>query len=498
MSLDDPLFLFGFIPFVVLACAILRRWAPGLVTPALILASAGFYLSTDPVGALVMFPLILATILGIEALSRWPRWGRAIAVAVTMLNLLLLAAWKYNPQALLTSQPFGLSFVVFLNISAIIDVHTGRAAKISPAQQFLYSGFFATVSAGPISRFKDLAPQLERLGHLPVSQDQIATGLMLCVVGLAKAVIIGRPLLVQVFLVIQAVTQGADIALLEAWFTVLAAFVGLYFVFSGYSDMAIGVGSSLGLQLAVNFNSPLKSNTAAEFFQRWHISLSKWVEVYVFAPLSRAVSRLPYGSSRNRRIVAWAVGTVASTTMIAAWHGANGFLALAGTFMGVWLIINQLPSLIGKARPRRERGVLGRIAYRVFFIGTTAPIGFVYFAGDADSYWAILGSLLDVTKLSLPGALAGPLGFLGSHDVRFDGIFAIITHRAYWVTHLAMALGLALWAPNTMEIFGFAKARTWAHFNLNASFRTGLALGLLTAISISFLSIGQGFVYDDF
>jgi hypothetical protein len=279
---------------------------------------------------------------------------------------------------------------------------------------------------------------------------------------------------------------------------VLAAFIGLYFVFSGYCDIAIGVGTSLGLRLAINFNSPLKTRSAAEFFQRWHISLSKWVEVYVFAPLSRQISRLPIGSTRNRRIAAWALGTIASTTIIAAWHGATIFLALAGIFIGVWLIVNQLPALLGKSRARGERGLAGRIAFRVFFIMTTAPIGFAYFAGSYASYSAIITSLVDLSHLSLPGAVEGPLGFLKAYGVRFDGVFSVIEHRIYWIAHLSLAYLIALAAPNTMEMFGFVKSATRIRPASWIGFRMGLVLGVLTALSIGFLGLGQGFVYDNF
>jgi len=445
-----------------------------------------------------MFPLIAITIIFIEALTRWPDHGRILAATGIVLNLGLLAVWKYATDAFLMAQPFGLSFVVFLNVSAIVDVYTGKAAKLKPAQQMLYSGFFASVSAGPVTRFKGLASQIETLGHVPVSRDQITTGLMLCIVGLAKAVIVGRPLLIQVSTVVASMGQGADITFFEAWFVVLAAFAGLYFTFSGYSDMAMGVGSAVGLRLAVNFNSPMQSNSSSEFFQRWHISLSKWVEVYVFAPLSKAVSRLPYGSTKNRRIASWALGTIASTTIIAAWHGATPFLAIAGTFIGFWLIINQLPSLVGKNRPRRKRGPIGKVFYRLFFLGSTAPIVFVYFAGTSDAYVAVIWSLVDIRQLSLPGSLQGPLSFLAPLGVRFDGLFAVIKDRPYWVTHLGAALILALAAPNTMEMFGFVKSGTKVRLNAQAGFWLGLALGLLAAFSIGFLGIGQGFVYDTF
>jgi len=331
-----------------------------------------------------------------------------------------------------------------------------------------------------------------------VSRDQITTGLMLCVVGLAKAVIIGRPLLIQVSTVVAAVGQGTEIAFLEAWFVVLAAFAGLYFTFSGYSDMAMGVGSAVGLRLAVNFNSPMQSNSSPEFFQRWHISLSKWVEVYVFAPLSKAVNRLPYGSTKSRRIAGWALSTIASTTIIAAWHGATPFLAIAGTFMGFWLIMHQLPSLIGKSRPRRKRGLVGKVSFRVIGVCVTAPIVFIYFAGTSDAYMAVIRSLVDIRHMSLPNALQGALGFLAPVGVRFDGLFAVIVDRPYWIAHLGAALILAMCAPNTMEIFGFIKSSTKLRFNAHVGFWLGALLGLLTALSIGFLGIGQGFVYDTF
>ncbi len=498
MSFDDPLFLFGFIPIIVGLCAALRAWMPSLVTPALLLASMGFYLSSDPYGALVMFPMIAVTVGCIEALSRWPSQARAIATLGILLNIIILGSWKYAPDSFVIKQPFGLSFVVFLNISAIVDIYTNRAQKLPLGSQILYSGFFASVSAGPVTRYKDLAPQLERLGHDPVSREQIVTGLILCVVGLAKAVIVGRPLLVQVATMSQAVANGGVLPFIDAWFLVLAAFTGLYFVFSGYSDMALGLGSSLGLQLAVNFNSPFKAKGTANFFQRWHMSLSKWVEVYVFAPLSRIISNAPYGTAKARRTMGWALGTVASTTMIAAWHGATPFLALAGSFIGFWLVINQLPSLLGKRRAPRKSGWLGPSLFRIFFFATTAPLAFIYFSGSSEVYLTVIKSLVDVRSISLPGFLQGPFGALSALGIEFNGFLLGIKDRNYWIIHLALALLLTLAAPNTMELFGFIKSSSKVDFKKRMGFWLGLALGLMIAFSLAFLSVGKGFVYDEF
>lgn len=499
MAFDDPIFLFGFAPVIVVLCSILRRWAPDLVAPALLCASIVFYLMTDPVGALVMAPLIIGTALCIEAMSRFKRQTRMIAAIGVSASVLALAVWKYAPDAFPIQQPLGLSFVTFLNVSAILDVAAGRAEKLPLSKQALFSGFFATISAGPITRFSELSSQLRTLGHKTVSQDQILLGLALCVMGLGKAVIIGRPLLFQVDVISQAVASGREIAFLEAWFVVISSFTGLYFVFSGYSDIAMGLGLAVGLKLAVNFNSPLKSKGAADFFQRWHISLSKWVEVYVFSPLMRTVTRLPFGSTKTRRTVAWAVGTIISTTLIAAWHGATPFLALAGLCFGLWIVAVQLPGLLWKRQARATHGALRKVVGRLSFLAITAPTVFVYLSGSVDVFLAVGRELINPFRMSLATSLADQLSLLSSVGVRFEGFFPLMSGSgSYWISHLVLATGLALVAPNSMEIFGLLSPKNGAPTMLRKGLVIGMALGIVAALALGMPDHGGGFVYENF
>ena len=218
--------------------------------------------------------------------------------------------------------PVGISFYTFQSMSYAIDLYKGRA---QPARSFLdfacYVSLFPQLVAGPIVRYHELAEQITSRSH---TLAKMARGASFFVVGLAKKVLIAdavAPLTELAF----GTTQGPE--LLNAWVGVLAYTLQIYFDFSGYSDMAVGLGLMFGFQLPINFNSPYKAISITDFWRRWHISLSSWLRDYLYVPL---------GGNRLGSIRTY-INLTATMLLGGLWHGASWTFALWGMYHGVLL-----------------------------------------------------------------------------------------------------------------------------------------------------------------
>ncbi|HWM04726.1 MAG TPA: MBOAT family O-acyltransferase, partial [Actinophytocola sp.] len=292
MSFASPLFLWIFTPIVlalVLACP--RGWRNGIVAAA----SLFFYtVGAGPTVLLLLVTMVVNYFVG-QALEP-DEWAlakqrkRVLLIAVLCFNVAVLVVWKY--AGFLTQQldgfarlfggefpvvnlllPIGISFYTFHNISYVVDIYRGeRPALRQPVAYATYISMFPQLIAGPIVRYREIADQLpqERTHRL----DDIAAGFPRFALGLCKKVIIAdslSPLVDACF-----ATPNDEMTFAVAWLGALAYTLQLYFDFSGYSDMAIGLGRMLGFRLPENFARPYSSVTITEFWRRWHMSLSRW------------------------------------------------------------------------------------------------------------------------------------------------------------------------------------------------------------------------------
>jgi alginate O-acetyltransferase complex protein AlgI len=303
------------------------------------------------------------------------RWLLACAVSA---NLLVLGVFKYAnffidnlnvlasmfhvrpidaPRVLL---PIGISFFTFHAISYVVDVYRGDAiAQKSPVHAALYLLLFPQLIAGPIIRYREIADQLATRF---VGLSDFAYGVRRFVIGLAKkmlvANVVARPA-DQIFSLPVGQLHPA-----YAWVGVVCYTIQIYFDFSGYSDMAIGLGRMFGFQFPENFRWPYVSHTVQEFWRRWHISLSAWFRDYLYVPLGG--SRVPL-----RRTY---VNLVTVFFLCGLWHGASWNFVVWGLFHGTFLVLERL----GLARQiRRLRPVLQHL-----YLLTVAMVGWVFFRAD--------------------------------------------------------------------------------------------------------------------
>lgn len=360
--------------------------------------------------------------------------GQRLAVGVSVAtNLALLGFFKYfnfvveSYDALLASVglaelglettlrvtlPLGISFYTFQSMSYTIDVYRGRAAALSSFVDFAcYVSLFPQLVAGPILRFSEVADQLRERTH---TVEKLARGAAFFCLGMAKKVLLADPCGR-----IADLAFGADsLAPLDAWYGVTAYAFQIYFDFSGYSDMAIGLGLMLGFVFPKNFDSPYKADSITDFWRRWHVSLSTWLRDYLYIPLGG--NRL--GSQRTYLNL----GVV--MVLGGLWHGASWSFVLWGTIHGGWLALERL---LGK-RPV-YRGLPRPVRVATTFL--VVLVAWVFFrAPDLGSALEYLGAMAGVVEVGPVADLAGAL-----------------LYRRYDLLVMAAAAAVAFGAPQTWD-----------------------------------------------
>ncbi|MBQ7637309.1 MAG: MBOAT family protein [Clostridia bacterium] len=333
-------FLFLFLPLVALLYFI---FPVKLRNGLLLCASLFFYAWGEPVYLFVMLgSIVMNYVFGllIGKASTPGRKKAALAVGVAG-NVLLLGAFKYtgffaeNLSALtgLTlpikeiALPIGISFFTFQAMSYIIDVYRGNAqAQKNPLDFGLYISLFPQLIAGPIVRYSTVAGEIKER-HIDFSLA--ADGIKRFVTGLAKKALLAN----SAGLVWDTLTKnGAETSAVSAWTAALMFSFQIYFDFSGYSDMAIGLGRIFGFHFEENFNYPYVSRSVTEFWRRWHISLGTWFREYLYIPLGG--NRKGTGKQIRNILIVW--------LLTGLWHGASWNFVLWGAYYGVLLLLEKL------------------------------------------------------------------------------------------------------------------------------------------------------------
>ena len=349
MLFSSPTFLFLFLPVALALGLALPR---ALRNSTLFLASIIFYGWGEPRVALVM----LASIAVNWALALWveAQGGRArapLALALVF-NLGLLGFYKYwdffwdNLAALglpvpafaaaSVSLPIGISFFTFQALSYVIDVRRGEGrAQRNPLDFGLYIALFPQLIAGPIVRYRDVAAQL---AERTLSSAKFASGVRRFAVGLGKKVLVANVCAETAKTIFALDTASLDAG--TAWLGALCYTAQIYFDFSGYSDMAIGLGRMLGFEFLENFDFPYIARSVTEFWRRWHISLSSWFRDYLYIPLGGNRG----GSARTY------FNLIAVFFLCGLWHGAAWNFVAWGLFHGAFLVLERV--VRGSARER--------------------------------------------------------------------------------------------------------------------------------------------------
>ena len=342
MVFSSTTFLFFHLPIVLgVYYLVPRKWR----NLWLFVVNLVFYGWGEPVYVLLMvFSIAINYGAGIWIEGALPDRARAkrVLVADVIVNLAMLGFFKYydlfastlslipglSVPTLGLTLPIGISFYTFQTMSYPIDVYRGDATVQRSFVRFgTFVALFPQLIAGPIVRYKDIAEQLEQRRENP---DQFAAGVRRFTVGLAKKVLIANNL-GQLWDQYSAAAP-ASLSVLGAWLGILAFSLQIYFDFSGYSDMAIGLGRMLGFEFLENFNYPYISRSVTEFWRRWHMSLGTWFRDYVYIPLGG--NRKGYARQLLNILIVWA--------LTGFWHGANWTFLCWGLYYAVFLMVEKL------------------------------------------------------------------------------------------------------------------------------------------------------------
>jgi alginate O-acetyltransferase complex protein AlgI len=475
-------FLLVFLPATLIGFFLLGTRSRGLALAWLVLTSLAFYAWWRPVNVLIIAPSIAVNFLLARALLRLRATpGRAaMAGAVLALgivfNIAFLGYFKYvnflttasndlfGTQFVLTQVilPLGISFITFQKIAFLIDVHAGRIESFSLRDYGLFVLFFPQLIAGPIVHYREMMPQFQS-ASCRAEGSQLALGLTLLAFGLFKKVVLADGIAEHVTPVYEAAAAGKSVSFFAAWLAAVGFTLQIYFDFSGYSDMAIGVARCFGIKLPANFDSPLKATSIIDFWLRWHITLTRFLTAYLYNPLVLWLTRRrlargkPALAGRKKPGVATFLLLLAGPTLLTMfvsglWHGA-GYLFIAwGLLHGVYLSINHAWRVFGpraradKARYERWMQPIGLVL--TFFAVTFAMV--LFRSPHAAAAGDILLGMVGLHGIGLPPQVQAHLGPLASATaVPLEWSLQEFALRLLWVVVL---LAIALLLPNTLQI----------------------------------------------
>ena len=385
MLFSSNIFLFCFLPLLCIVYKLLYKSRP-LQNVALTLASLFFYAWGEPLFVLVMLLSIAVNWrlgLSIGENTQNERRKKLFLTLSVVFNLSLLFVFKYLnftlenlnrlsfihlPQTHI-ALPIGISFFTFQAMSYVIDVYRGKGkAQHNIINIALYISLFPQLIAGPIVRYETIAEQIKNRQE---TWDGFCSGLFRFVVGLSKKVLIANNLA----LVADTAFDGSERSVATAWLGAIAYTLQIYYDFSGYSDMAIGLGEMFGFKLLENFNYPYISHSVSEFWRRWHISLSTWFRDYVYFPMGGSRVDTKRKLVRNLFVV-WLLTGI--------WHGAQWTFLCWGLMYFVLLTLEKLSGF----EKKKTKLIPLRYLYTMFFV----VAGWVLFRaptlGSAVQYYA--------------------------------------------------------------------------------------------------------------
>jgi alginate O-acetyltransferase complex protein AlgI len=485
MLFNSKEFIFAFLPFTVFVFYGLGSVSRGWALRWLILTSFFFYAWWRPLNVLLIAPSILINFALARSLERLGRneEQRHLSTALLLLgiafNVAFLGFFKYSDfirgtindvfsaNLILTHVilPLGLSFITFQKIAFLIDVHAGRVRSFTLQDYCLFVLFFPQLIAGPIVHYREMMPQFHG-APCRFDRENVSVGLTLFSFGLFKKVVLADHIAPLVTPIYEQAATGVHFSLLVAWMAALGFTLQIYFDFSGYSDMALGLARFFGIRLPPNFNSPLKASSIIDFWLRWHMTLTRFLTAYIYNPLVISLTRrraergLPGFGGRNTTVggFIYLLGFPILLTMFVSglWHGAGYLFILWGVLHGILLTINHGWRLIvPRLWPDRARYIrwMKPIGFILTFV--SVAIAMVLFRSSTiGAAIALLKGLIGQNGVALPSVIyehLGPLtGWLqGIGVVAEAGDGRAFMRLMMWTLLL---LFIALACPNTLEI----------------------------------------------
>lgn len=372
MVFSSAIFLWMFLLAVVCIHHLIK---PQYANLFLLLASLFFYAWGEPVRVLLLLAVIVISHGAGEAIGRYGTYSRWILAAGVIFDLGVLGFYKYagfvvrigndlagrdiwqEPQIIL---PAGISFFTFQAVSYLVDIYRGKTkTRHSLVHTALYISFFPQLIAGPVIKYADMEQQIL---NRTVSLEQAAAGFRRFICGLAKKVLISDVLGKSADLIFSM--DITSVGGRMAWCASLCYTFQIYYDFSGYSDMAVGLGGMFGFHIPENFNDPYLSRSVAEFWRRWHISLGAWFREYVYIPL---------GGNRKGNVRTY-FNLMIVFLLTGLWHGADYTFVAWGLYHGIFVLLERTGCM--------ERITKSRLVSRCYLF-LTVNFGWVIFRSDS-------------------------------------------------------------------------------------------------------------------
>ena len=378
---------------------------------------------------------------------------KSILIFGIIFNLSLLGYFKYadflienfnlafdsNAELLQLALPLAISFFTFQQIAYLVDSYKQETKEYNFLNYALFVTFFPQLIAGPIVHHKEMMPQFAKTRNKVKNYRNIAMGLFIFSIGLFKKVIIADTFAVWA-------TQGFDVAttlnLFEAWATSLSYTFQLYFDFSGYTDMAIGLALLFNIRLPVNFNSPYKATNIQDFWRRWHMTLSRFLRNYVYIPLGG--NKKGEFRTYNNLMATFIIGGL--------WHGAGWTFVFWGFLHGIALMVQRFWSKLGFK-------LWTWLAWLITF--NFVNIAWVFFrAKEWDDAIKVLDSMFSLDNIVLRPILESRLSFLTEYGIEFGVMFKVqgAVYVAVWVV---FTLFLVVFTKNSIQLMNNLKQNTF-------------------------------------
>ena len=543
MLFNSHEFIFAFLPVTLLGFFLLGGRSREGALLWLTLASLFFYAWWRPVNVLIIAPSIAVNYVLARVLLRLVATGadrsrsaRATLALGIVFNVCFLGYFKYvNFAATIAHDltgadfvmaevvlPLGISFITFQKIAFLIDVYGGRVQAFTLRSYALFVLFFPQLIAGPIVHYREMMPQFER-ASCRFDAGSFAVGITLFVVGLFKKVVLADGVAAYATPLFDGAAAGTQLSLFSAWIAALGFLLQLYFDFSGYTDMALGLARMVGVRLPPNFDSPLKARSIVDFWLRWHMTLTRFLTAYLYNPLVLWLTRRR--AARGKALLGGRATTVGSFMALLAgptlltmfvsglWHGAGYLFVLWGLLHGVYLTVNHAWRIFGSrlAGGRLARAKPGVPAFLLTFVAVVVSM-VLFRAANLAAAESILEGMFGLNGIGLPpvffdrvaGVAARLHGFV---YVSKEMSATDLVSATAWV--IALVCG-ALLLPNSLQFLeryepalSGSRATTevgWLRRTLvwSASPAWVLAMSVLSAIAVLRIGGQSEFLYWTF
>ncbi len=504
-------FIFLFLPITLAGFFMIgARQHHRVATSWLVSASLFFYGWWDPAYLwLLIFSMLFNYSLGL-LLSAKDK-NKALLVTGIAINLSFLAYFKYtnffidNVNLVINGDynvshiilPLAISFFTFQQIAYLVDAYRNEVREYKFLHYSLFVTFFPQLIAGPIVHHKEMLPQFSKSKTYTFNMENINLGMTIFIIGLFKKVILADGIAGYSTPVFDAADAGLSISFFEGWGGALAYTLQLYFDFSGYADMAIGVALMFGITLPFNFNSPYKSRSIIDFWRRWHMTLSRFLKDYLYIPFG--------GNRRGSKHL-----NIFATMLIGGlWHGAAWNFVIWGAIHGFSIVINHAWRSFKRVvlKLNVEKNSLMGILFSIFLTFLVVTISWVFFRAETFAgAMNMLAGMFGLNGFILPEKVAAVVPVFFSDIVSFEG-HGIGSFPDVWgVVWIAALLLVVFIVPNAQEITSKYKHKNTAERQQKNMNRMGLSVlvpaiyGFMFFVSIkTMLSVSDSeFLYFNF